>query len=58
MSAMILAGLARTGLKLELTYNRLDSDPETDGPVNDTGLAPYRGDFQVSEEFACLLRMI
>ena len=29
-----------------------------DDPVNDTGVGPHRGDMQLSEEFACLPRMI
>lgn len=33
-------------------------DPNIDDPVNDTGLGPHRGDLQMSDEFACLLRMI
>ena len=33
-------------------------DPNIDDPVNDTGLGPYRGDLQMSDEFACLLNVI
>lgn len=32
--------------------------PGIDGPVNDTGLGPYCGDLQVSEEFAQMLSVI
>jgi hypothetical protein len=49
-------------LNLEFTdrlpHTLLNSDPSIDDPVNDTGLAPHRGDLQMSEEFACLLTMI
>jgi len=38
---------------------RLSSaDPNIDDPVNDTGLGPRRGDLQLSDEFACLVRLI
>jgi hypothetical protein len=33
-------------------------DPSIDDPVNDTGLGPRRGDLQLSDEFACLVRLI
>jgi hypothetical protein len=32
--------------------------PGIDDPVNDTGLGPRRGDLQLSDEFACLVRII
>ena len=32
--------------------------PGIDDPVNDTGLGPRRGDLQLSDEFACLVRLI
>jgi hypothetical protein len=34
------------------------ADPGIDDPVNDTGLGPQRGDLQLSDEFACLVRLI
>jgi hypothetical protein len=34
------------------------ADPGIDDPVNDTGLRPRRGDLQLSDEFACLVRLI
>jgi hypothetical protein len=34
------------------------ADPGIDDPVNDTGLGPRRGDLQLSDEFACLIRLI
>jgi hypothetical protein len=34
------------------------ADPSIDDPVNDTGLGPRRGDLQLSDEFACLVRLI
>jgi hypothetical protein len=34
------------------------ADPNIDDPVNDTGLGPRRGDLQLSDEFACLVRLI
>ena len=33
-------------------------DPSVDDPVNDTGFGPRRGDLQLSDEFACLVRLI
>jgi len=33
-------------------------DPNVDDPVNDTGLGPRRGDLQLADEFACLVRLI
>ena len=36
----------------------LQCDPNIDDPVNDTGLGPRRGDLQLSDEFACLIRLI
>jgi len=47
---------------LDLAYDgpsRLSvADPSIDDPVNDTGLGPRRGDLQLSDEFACLVRLI
>ena len=34
------------------------ADPGIDDPVNDTGLGPQRGDLQLSEEFARLVKVI
>ena len=51
MSASIVqAELTRMNLSLEfaerLPRTLLNSDPNVDDPVNDTGLAPHRGDLQ------------
>jgi hypothetical protein len=35
-----------------------NGDPSIDDPVNDTGLAPHRGDLQMSEEFAYMVKLI
>jgi hypothetical protein len=47
---------------LDLAYDapsRLSvAHPSIDDPVNDTGLGPWRGDFELSDEFACLVRLI
>ena len=60
--SIIQAELTRMDLSLKFTdglpRTLLDSDPSIDDPVNDTGLAPHGGDLQMSDEFACLLRMI
>lgn len=61
--SIIQAELTRMDLNLKFTNGLpprtlLDSDPNIDDPVNDTGLAPRHGDLQLSDEFACLLRMI
>jgi hypothetical protein len=49
-------------LNLEFTdsfaHTLLNGDPGIDDPVNDTGLAPHRGDLQLSEEFACMVNLI
>jgi hypothetical protein len=63
VSGSVIQGeLTRMDLKLKFTdglpRTLLDSDPSIDDPVNDTGLAPHGGDLQMSDEFACLLRMI
>ncbi len=34
------------------------ADRDVDDPVNDTGLGPRRGDLQLSDEFACLVRLM
>ena len=59
--------LSKTDWHLDLAYDapsRLSvadpsmADPGIDDPVNDTGLGPRRGDLQLSDEFACLVRLI
>jgi hypothetical protein len=61
-ASIIQAELTRMDVNLEFTDRlprmRLDGDPSIDDPVNDTRLAPRHGDLQISDEFACLLRMI
>jgi hypothetical protein len=51
-----------TDWQLDIAYeapSRLSvTDPSIDDPVNDTGLGPRRGDLQLSDEFACLIRLI
>ena len=51
-----------TDWHLDLAYDapsRLSvADPSIDDPVNDTGFGPRRGDLQLSDEFACLVRLI
>jgi hypothetical protein len=34
------------------------ANPDIDDPVNDTGFGSRRGDLQLSDEFACLVRLI
>ena len=63
MSASIVqAEVTRMDLNLEFTDRparvRLNSDLSIDDPVNDTGLAPHRGDLQISEEFGCMVNLI
>jgi len=54
--------LSRTGRHLDIAYaapSRLSvADPSIDDPVNDTGLSPQRADFHLSDEFACLVKVI
>ena len=54
--------LSTTDWHLDLAYDapsRLSvADPSIDDPVNDTGIGPRRGDLQLSDEFACLIRLI
>ena len=54
--------LSTTDWPLELAYDappRLSvAGPSIDDPVNDTCLGPEHGDLHLSDEFACLLRMI
>jgi hypothetical protein len=54
--------LARIELKQEFSYDLPSTtwvDSGIDDPVNDTGLGPHFGDFEVyNDEFGCLLRVI
>ncbi len=54
--------LSRTDRHLDIAYAvpfRLSvADPSIDDPVNDTGLSSQRGDFHLSDEFACLVKVI
>jgi len=58
----VQSALSTTDWHLDLAYDgpsRLSvADPSIDDPVNDTGLGPRRGDLQLSDEFACLVRLI
>ena len=58
----VQSALSRTGWRLDFVYDapsRLSvADPSIDDPVNHTGLGPRRGDLQLSDEFACLVRLI
>ena len=38
--------------------DRSVADSGIDDPVNDTGRGPRRSDLQLSDEFACLVRLI
>ena len=53
---------SRTHWHVDLAYDapsRLSViDAGIDDPVNDTGIGPRRGDLQLSDEFACLIRLI
>ena len=54
--------LSNTDWQLGLAYDahsRLSvADAGIDDPVNDTGSGPRRGDLQLSDEFAFLVRLI
>ena len=58
----VQSALSITDWHLDLAYDapsRLSvADSSIDDPVNDTGLGPRRGDLQLSDEFACLVRLI
>ncbi len=58
----VQSALSTTDWHLDLAYDapsRLSvTDPSIDDPVNDTGIGPRRGDLQLSDEFACLVRLI
>ncbi len=54
--------LSRTDRHLGIAYaapSRLSvADPSIDDPVNDTRISSQRGDLQLSDEFACLVKVI
>ena len=58
----VQAELPGTLLKQEFSYESPSTiwvDSGIDDPVNDTGLPPHFGDFEVhNDEFGCLLRVI
>jgi hypothetical protein len=61
-ASSVLAEATRMDLSMKyadrLARTILNGDPSMDDPVNDTGLAPHRGDLQMSEEFACMVNLI
>ena len=56
MSSNVHTALSRNDWHLDLVHDlpsqSREDDPGIDDPVNDTGLGPRHGDFQVSGEFA------
>ncbi|MGC2184877.1 MAG: hypothetical protein WA637_16485 [Terriglobales bacterium] len=56
------SALSPTDWHLDIPYDAPSklsvTDPGIDDPVNDTGIGPRRGDLQLSDEFACLIRLI
>ena len=58
----VQSALSTPDRHFDLVYDRLAELPVAghgiDDPVNDTGLGPKRGDLQLSDEFACLVRLI
>jgi hypothetical protein len=58
----VQSALSTPDWHFDLAYDRPAelsvADPGIDDPVNDTGLGPRRGDLQLSDEFACLVRLI
>ena len=56
------SALSTTDWHLDLAYDAPPGlsvgDPSIDDPVNDTGIGPRRGELQLSDEFACLVRLI
>jgi len=54
--------LSRTDRHLDIACaapSRLSvADPSIDDPVNDTRISSQRGDLQLSDEFACLVKVI
>jgi hypothetical protein len=59
--SIIQTAVINKSLRLELDYRQpsmpLEADASIEGPTTDTGLA-LQDDSQVSDEFACLLRVI
>jgi hypothetical protein len=60
--SIIQTAVINKSLRLELDYRQpslpLEGDASIEGPTTDTGLALQDNDSQVSDEFACLLRVI
>ncbi len=60
--SIIQTAVTNKTLRLELDYRQpstfREGDSNIEGPTTDTGLAKQYGDLQVSDEFACLLRVI
>jgi len=58
----VQSAMSNMGWQLGFAYDASSrlavADPSIDDPVNDTGLGPRHGDFQLSDEFACLVRLI
>ena len=61
-AANVQPALSTMARHLDLAYDAMSglsvADPSIDDPVNDTGLGPRRGDLQLSDEFACLVRLM
>jgi hypothetical protein len=60
--SIIHTAVTNRSLRLELDYREpsmpLEGDASIEGPTTDTGLALQDNASQVSDEFACLLRVI
>ena len=60
--SIIHAAVTNKTLRLELDYRQpsmlRESDPSIEGPTTDNGFALQYDDSEVSDEFACLLRVI
>jgi hypothetical protein len=58
----VQSAFSTTHRYLELGYDAPSRssvvEPSVDDPVNDTGLGPQRGDLQLSDKFACLVKLI
>ena len=63
----VQSALSTTDWHLDLAYDApsrssvadpILAAPGIDDPVNDTGLEPRRGDLQLSDEFAFMVRLI
>jgi hypothetical protein len=58
----VQSALSTPNCHFDLVYDRPAElsvvDPGIDDPVNDTGLGPRRGDLELSDEFAGLIRRI